>query len=62
MPVITNEIIELHDRMMGTFFAEAKHAYEQSFAESGQAINDKVLLFAEVGAALIVAKDAGTDP
>jgi TnpA family transposase len=59
---ITDEIIELHDRIIGSFFAKAKHAYEQSFAESGQAINDKVRLFAKVGAALIAAKDAGTDP
>ena len=59
---ITDEIIDLNDRMIGSFFAKAKHAYEQSFAESGQAINDKVRLFAEVGTALIEAKDAGTDP
>ena len=58
---LTDEIVDLHDRMIGSFFAKAKHAYERSLAESGDSINEKVRLFAQVGAALIDAKALGQD-
>jgi hypothetical protein len=43
---LTDEIVDLHDRMIGSFFAKAKHAYD-SLAESGDSINEKVRLFAQ---------------
>ena len=58
---LTDEIVDLHDRLIGSFFAKAKHAYERSLAESGDSINEKVRLFAQVGAALIDAKALGQD-
>ncbi|VVE55581.1 transposase [Pandoraea sputorum] len=59
---LTDEILNLHDRLIGSFFTEAKHKYEKRFAAEGKAVNDKVRLYAKVGAALIAAKDAGDDP
>lgn len=56
---LTDEIVDLHDRMMGSFFAKAKHAYERSLAESGDSIQEKVRIFAQVGTALIDAKAQG---
>lgn len=45
---LTDEILDLHDRLIGSFFAKAKHKHERSFAEAGAAINAKVRLFAQV--------------
>lgn len=59
---LTDEILNLHDRLIGSFFTKAKHKYEKRFAAEGKAVNDKVRLYAKVGAALIAAKEAGTDP
>lgn len=59
---LIDEILDLHDRMVGSAFAKAKRAYEAAFQESGKAINEKVRLYAQVGQALIKAKEAGIDP
>jgi hypothetical protein len=59
---LIDEILDLHDRMVGSAFAKARRAYEVSFQESGKAINEKVRLYAQVGQALIKAKEAGIDP
>jgi TnpA family transposase len=59
---LIDEILDLHDRMVGSAFAKAKRAYEASFQQSGKDINEKVRLYAQVGQALIEAKKAGTDP
>jgi hypothetical protein len=48
--------------MVGSAFAKAKRAYEVSFQESGKAINEKVRLYAQIGQALIKAKEADIDP
>jgi len=59
---LTDEILNLHDRLIGSFFTKARHKYEKRFAAEGKAVNDKVRLYAKVGAALIAAKEAGADP
>jgi hypothetical protein len=59
---LTDEILNLHDRLIGSFFTKARHKYEKRFAAEGKAVNDKVRLYAKVGAALISAKEAGADP
>ncbi len=59
---LTDEILNLHDRLIGSFFTKAKHKYEKRFAAEGKAVNDKVRLYARIGAALIAAKEAGDDP
>ena len=58
---LTDEILDLHDRLIGSFFTKSKNKYERAFAEQGRAINDKVRLYARVGAALVAARDAGRD-
>ena len=62
MATLTDEILDLNDRLIGSFFTRARNRFAKDFAESGKAINDKVRLFGKVGTALIDARASGTDP
>lgn len=59
---IIDEIIDLHDRIIGTIFNKAKHKHNQAFTASGKSINEKVALYTRIGKALIQAKSQNTDP
>lgn len=59
---VIDEIIDLHDRIMGKLFNRAKRKHEEEFQKSGKALNDKVRLYYLVGNALLEAKEAGEDP
>jgi len=59
---VTDEIIDLHDRILGTLFNRAKRSHDEQFQHAGQAINDKVRLFSKVGRALLAARESGHDP
>jgi hypothetical protein len=58
MATVTDEIIDLHDRILGKLFNAAKNKHQQQFQASGKAINAKVRLFGRIGQALIEAKQA----
>lgn len=62
MATVTDEIIDLHDRILGRLFNSAKNKHQQQFQESGKAINDKVRLYVRIGHALLEAKQSGGDP
>ncbi len=62
MATVTDEIIELHDHIIGRMFNAAKHTHQQQFQASGKAINDKVRLYGRIGQALLDAKQSGDDP
>lgn len=59
---VIDEIVDLHDRMIGAAFNRAKRAHEQQFHQSGKAINEKVRLYWRIGNALLEAKLTGGDP
>lgn len=59
---LIDEIIDLHDRFMGTLVSKAKRKHADRFQESGRAINDKVRLYSRIGRALLDAKQSGSDP
>lgn len=59
---LIDEIIDLHDRFMGSLFSKAKRTHADRFQESGKAINDKVRLYSRIGRALLEAKESGGDP
>jgi TnpA family transposase len=59
---LIDEIIDLHDRFMGSIFSKAKRNHADLFQLSGKAINDKVRLFYRIGHALLAAKQSGSDP
>ena len=62
MATVTDEIIDLHDRIIGKLFNAAKNKHQQQFQSSGKAINDKVRMYGRIGQALIEAKQSGADP
>ncbi len=59
---LIDEIIDLHDRFIGTLFSKAKRNHADRFQQSGKAINDKVRLYSRIGRALLDAKQLGGDP
>lgn len=59
---VIDEIIDLHDRIIGKLFNAAKHKHADQFQASGKAINDKVRLYGRIGLALIEAKKSGAGP
>jgi TnpA family transposase len=59
---VIDEIIGLHDQLIGKAFQTAKNRHAQQFHESGKSINEKVSLYGRVGQALLEAKKTGGDP
>ncbi len=58
---VTDEIVDLHDRILGRIFNAAKQRHQRQFQEAGKAINDKVRLYSKIGRALLEARQSGTD-
>lgn len=59
---LIDEIIDQHDRFMGTLFSRAKRNHSDRFQQSGKSINQKVRLYSRIGRALLDAKQCGSDP
>jgi TnpA family transposase len=59
---VIDEIVALHDRIIGSLFNRAKRNHEQQFQESGKEINQKVNLYWRIGNALLEARKNGSDP
>lgn len=59
---LTDTALEMHDRILGNLFKQGQQKQRAHFEERGQAINEKVRLYASVGKALIAAKEQATDP
>ncbi len=62
MATVTDELVDLHDRIMGKLFSAAKNKHQEQFQKQGKAINDKVRLYSKVGRAIVEAKESGADP
>ena len=59
---ITDEVIDLHDRIIMKIFRTAKNKHQEQFQDQGMDIKEKVQLYSKVGHALLKAKESGTDP
>jgi hypothetical protein len=59
---LTDQALELHDRLIGQFHGRSQQAHAERFQHSGRAINEKVRPYAAVGRALIAAKEGAGDP
>src|SRR5277367_1169670 len=59
---LTDQAIDLFERLVGTMFSKAETRHARAFQADGSAINEKVRLYARVGAAVIAAREAGQDP
>jgi hypothetical protein len=58
---LTDHAIDLFDRLIGSMFRKAEGRHVRAFQADGRAINEKVRLYARVGAALIAAREAKQD-
>ena len=54
---LTDQAIDLFDRLIGAMFRKAEGRQARAFQSDARAINEKVRLYASVGAALIAARD-----
>jgi TnpA family transposase len=59
---LTDQAIDLFERLVGTMFSKAETRHARAFQADGRAINEKVRLYARVGGALIAAREVGRDP
>jgi TnpA family transposase len=59
---LTDEALEMHDRMVSEAMANAKRTRDENLKGRGKSLNEKVGLYAGVGKALIAARDSGEDP
>ena len=58
---LTDQAVDLFDRLIGTMFRRAEGKHARAFQSDGRAINEKVRLYARIGAALIAARDSKHD-
>ena len=59
---VTDELVDLHDRILIKLFSSAKNKHQQQFQKQGKAINDKVRLYSKIGQALLETEASGGDP
>ena len=59
--VLTDQAIDLFDRLVGAMFRKAEDRQARAFQADARAINDKVRLYARVGAAVIAAHEEKQD-
>ena len=59
--VLTDQAIELFERLIGGMFRKAEGRQARAFQADARAINDKVRLYARVGAAVIAAHEGKQD-
>jgi len=59
---LTDTALEMHDHILGLLFKQGQKKHLAQFEQRGRAINEKVRLYADVGHALIKAKEEAADP
>ena len=58
---LTDHALDLFDRLIGAMFLKAERRQARAFQADAKAINEKVRLYARIGAALIAAREAKHD-
>ena len=59
---VLDELLDLHDRIIGKVFNAAKNKHQEQFQAAGKAINQQLRLFGQIGQALLTARTTGADP
>ncbi|WP_134704957.1 Tn3 family transposase [Ammoniphilus sp. YIM 78166] len=59
---LIDQAFEIHDRQIMTLLSKGRKAQEEQQKQNGKSINEKVVHFADLGAALIRARSEGIDP
>lgn len=54
--------IEIHDRQINILLSKGRKEQEEIQKKNGKSLNEKIIQFADIGAALIKAKNEGLDP
>lgn len=54
---LTDEVIELHERMLNSLFSKAKRTQAERLQQTGKLIQSKLRQYIDVGQALVVIKD-----
>lgn len=54
--------IDIHDKQINIFLSKGRKEQEEIHKQNGKALNEKVVQFIDIGAALIKAKTEGLDP
>lgn len=54
--------VEIHDKQINIFLSKGRKKQEEIQKQNGKTLNEKVIQFADIGAALIKAKKEGLDP
>ena len=58
---LTDQTMDLFDRLVGAMFRKAEGRHTRAFQADARAINDKVRIFARVGAALVAGREQKQD-
>ena len=58
---LTDQAVDMFDRLIGAMFRKAEGRHARAFQGDAKAINEKVRLYARIGAALIAAHEAKQD-
>ena len=58
---LTDLALDIFDRLLGSLFRRAERRHADAFLREGRAVIEKVRLYARIGAALVAAKENGTD-
>lgn len=59
---LTDHAIEIHDRQMMVLQSKGRKTQEEMQKQNGKSVNEKVVHYADIGTALIKAKEQGIDP
>lgn len=59
--ILVDIAITMHDKMMGKLFRRSENQRDKNFQSDGKAINEKVMLYADIGSALINAREGTGD-
>jgi TnpA family transposase len=59
---LTDHAFEIHDRQISLLLSKGRKAQEEMQRLNGKSVNEKVIHFADMGSALIQAREQGKDP
>lgn len=59
---LVDQAFEIHDKQILTLQSKGRKQQEELQKQNGKAVNEKVIHYADLGAALIKARDEGSDP
>lgn len=59
---LTDKAVEIHDRQINILLSKGRKKQEELQKQNGKSLNEKIIHYVDIGAALIKAKDENLDP